>query len=376
MENEIELMTTSSNSDDIEQQGQSVSAMTGASPLDMPSEQFASGLQRRGDNRNNLMTWIRANLKEGSDFYILNLGGRKSKPSMSKAGAEKVCGMLGMTATFPNLCQYEKMTLEGKEIKQILLRCEIMSASGQLVGMGVGARTVAQDKGDLNKALKMAEKSSMIDAVLRAGGLSEIFTQDIEDTPNESTQRATYSKPVQPTTRPAATSQAVAGKKQATEKTRQWAIAELKQEFSEMDIKDYLKVHNLSLWDLKDVPTSKQELAELKTAIGKLAGDDEIPMDFADDDKDEPFWDAVITLPRAGTKKKEYLQDPDTIRSLYDATKDGDEDAKKRLWGVANEWEPKPYDYNGKTYQPSEGDYESRKALNDFLAWHKQNEEN
>ena len=46
---------------------------------------------------------------------------------------------------------------------------------------GTGARRVDQDRGDINKSLKMAEKSAHIDATLRVAGLSELFTQDIED---------------------------------------------------------------------------------------------------------------------------------------------------------------------------------------------------
>src|SRR4030095_3163710 len=40
-----------------------------------------------------------------------------------------------------------------------------------------------QDFGDVNKTLKMAQKSAQTDAVLRFAGLSEIFTQDLEDMP-------------------------------------------------------------------------------------------------------------------------------------------------------------------------------------------------
>src|SRR5690606_16916369 len=49
------------------------------------------------------------------------------------------------------------------------------------VAEGIGARSVQQDSGDLNKALKMAGKSAHIDATLRMAGLSEVFTQDLED---------------------------------------------------------------------------------------------------------------------------------------------------------------------------------------------------
>jgi hypothetical protein len=42
---------------------------------------------------------------------------------------------------------------------------------------------VQQDFCDPNKAFKMAEKSALIDATLRLAGLSEMFTQDLEDKP-------------------------------------------------------------------------------------------------------------------------------------------------------------------------------------------------
>jgi hypothetical protein len=89
--------------------------------------------------------------------------------------------MLGVTVHYPTLNAYEQAALQGIEPKAILLRCELREASGRVVAEGVGARSLAQDGGDLNKSLKMAEKSAMIDATLRMAGLSEVFTQDLED---------------------------------------------------------------------------------------------------------------------------------------------------------------------------------------------------
>lgn len=145
-------------------------------PLDLPSGQFKEALTRRGDNRKALMDWVRDALQEGRDFHVIN--GRKS---MGKSGAEKICGMLGLKVVFPSLPDYERCALEGKPIIDIILRCHVLDAQDRVVADGVGARNVDKDNGDLNKALKMAEKSSMIDAVLRCAGLSEVFTQDIEE---------------------------------------------------------------------------------------------------------------------------------------------------------------------------------------------------
>lgn len=166
-----------------------------ANPLDLPATTFREGLDRRKQNRAALMAWVRDALVEGIDYGKIHIIGRNrckygkdcrnpehfSKPSLFKPGAEKICGMLGVTVRYPTLPDYEKAALSGTNLSQIIIRCEIVDASGHVVADGVGARVIAQDNGDINKALKMAEKSAHIDATLRMAGLSEVFTQDIED---------------------------------------------------------------------------------------------------------------------------------------------------------------------------------------------------
>lgn len=166
-----------------------------ASPLDLPAEVFRAGLDRRKQNRAALMEWIRAALVEGVDYGRIHIVKREkcaygryctdpkhfSKPSLFKPGAEKICGMLGVTVHYPTLPDYEQTALRGVQLQNIILRCEIVDAAGRMVADGVGARSIKQDGGDINKALKMAEKSAHIDATLRMAGLSEVFTQDLED---------------------------------------------------------------------------------------------------------------------------------------------------------------------------------------------------
>lgn len=166
-----------------------------ANPLDLPAATFQEGLDRRRANRAALMAWVRDALVDGTDFGKIHVVSRSkcqaskdcknpahfSKPSLFKPGAEKICGMLGVTVRYPMLQDYEKAALTGANLSQIIIRCEIVDASGRVVADGVGARIIAQDNGDINKALKMAEKSAHIDATLRMAGLSEVFTQDIED---------------------------------------------------------------------------------------------------------------------------------------------------------------------------------------------------
>ncbi|MBT4362006.1 MAG: hypothetical protein HOD11_13670 [Candidatus Marinimicrobia bacterium] len=151
-------------------------------PMDASPAIFRAGLDRRKENRKTLMDWIRSSLVEGRDFGSIMINGKQSKPSLLKPGAEKIAGMLGLIPRFPNLGRYEDAVLDGRSITNIILKCELQNQIGEVIGEGVGARSVeTQDNGDLNKALKMSAKSAMIDATLRCAGISEIFTQDIED---------------------------------------------------------------------------------------------------------------------------------------------------------------------------------------------------
>jgi hypothetical protein len=177
-----------------------VPALLPNAPLDLPAERFTQALDRREANRKALLRWITSNLQSGIDFGQLHVVGRDkcrmvadgrahecldprhwSRASLLKPGAEKICGMMGLIPRFPNLSEYEIACLHGEDIKVVIIKCELHTSSGFIAAEGTGARRVEQDKGDINKSLKMALKSAHIDATLRVAGLSELFTQDIED---------------------------------------------------------------------------------------------------------------------------------------------------------------------------------------------------
>ena len=169
---------------------------TAATPYDWSPEEFNAALQRRSMNRKALLDWIRDSLVEGTDWGKIHTFGRNrcsqgknctnphhfSKPVMFKSGSEKICSMLGLSACFPDLPELEKSIRDGVELKTLLLHCELVNGAGMPLAMGAGARSLQTDNGDCNKALKMCLKSAQIDATLRLG-LSEIFTQDLEDMP-------------------------------------------------------------------------------------------------------------------------------------------------------------------------------------------------
>jgi hypothetical protein len=161
--------------------------------LDSDPAQLETALTRRKQNRDLLLGWITDSLVDGSDYgriHVINKnkcpdGARCenphhfSKPSLWKAGAEKIVGMLGFRAHWPEL-ELEMANIKAGS-KTIAMRCQLIGPDGSVVSEGAGARMIESDYGDINRALKMAKKSGLIDAVLNAAGLSAIFTQDLED---------------------------------------------------------------------------------------------------------------------------------------------------------------------------------------------------
>lgn len=153
-----------------------VSVLTPVAPL---LDDLEQALQVWTTQRAVVQRFLKQELKPGIDYYTLRLGGKDSKPSLSKAGAEKVMGWLKIQASFtPDTGTWEML---GRPLDLVAYVCTLRTRSGEIVGEGRGARSLKKDNGDINKAIKMAEKSACISAVLRTGALSDVFTQDIED---------------------------------------------------------------------------------------------------------------------------------------------------------------------------------------------------
>ena len=85
-------------------------------------------------------------------------------------------------------------TMLGEPKGTLCYACHLLTRTGEVVSEGRGAREVLKEK-DINKAIKMAQKSAQIDAVLRTGALSEAFTQDINDEDDQPVQDETPAKP-------------------------------------------------------------------------------------------------------------------------------------------------------------------------------------
>lgn len=155
-------------------------------PVLLPSldaQSLKRSMQEWSAQRQVIRSFLQQELKEGVDFYRLQVRGKDANPTLSKAGAEKFLGLFQLQASFaPDLLTWEML---GKPTDHVIYICTLRTRSGEIVGEGRGSRSLKKDSGDTNKAIKMSEKSALIDAVLRTGALSEVYTQDVEDLQDE-----------------------------------------------------------------------------------------------------------------------------------------------------------------------------------------------
>lgn len=125
------------------------------------------------DMRKQFITKVNAIMVKGSDYHEI-----QGKKSLAKGGAEKIASIFGWVATFSKDTEVSDAFVDLKGL--VAFTCNLEKA-GTIVGQGRGAAILSKNAGDPNKTIKMAQKSAFIDAVLRASGLSDFFTQDLED---------------------------------------------------------------------------------------------------------------------------------------------------------------------------------------------------
>jgi hypothetical protein len=112
-------------------------------------------------------------LAEEKDFYVI-----KGRKSLSKAGAEKLAAIYQLTALF----EKDKETIESLSgVEGLVAFVCTLSRHGEVAGQGRGAAVLKSYGDDVNKTIKMAQKSAFIDACIRTAALSDIFTSDLED---------------------------------------------------------------------------------------------------------------------------------------------------------------------------------------------------
>lgn len=152
--------------------------------------QLRKQMQRDQDIRQVINEYIKNNMIAGKDYGTISIKTRsgstvESKPSLLKPGSEKFCGLFKIRATFKK--DQETAEMLGNTTGIIAYICELVDSQGRVVGEGRGTAkaNINGEDFDINKQVKIAQKRAQIDAVLRTGGLSDFFTQDMEDAPRD-----------------------------------------------------------------------------------------------------------------------------------------------------------------------------------------------
>lgn len=135
--------------------------------------EFKLGVSDLLEKRSYFISQVLPKLKESADYYII-----KGRKSLSKGGAEKLCSIYNLSATFE---KDNETMLAFPSISGLIAYTCTLSRNGVVMGQGRGCSTLSKCDNDPNKAIKMAEKSSYISATIRTTGLSDIFTSDLED---------------------------------------------------------------------------------------------------------------------------------------------------------------------------------------------------
>ena len=136
-------------------------------------KQFKLGIDELLEKRSYFISRVLPKLQESQDYYVI-----KGKKSLAKGGAEKLASIYNLAAIFKR--DNESLDMLGN-VKGLIAYICTLTRFGVVVGQGRGSDTIQRNQNDPNKAIKMTQKRAYVDAVIRATGLSDIFTQDIED---------------------------------------------------------------------------------------------------------------------------------------------------------------------------------------------------
>ena len=167
-------------------------------------------------------------LEKGKDFGVIP--GTGDKPTLLKPGAERLCIAFGSYPEYEVVSQeidhdrpvawskrkkvwrnahrgdreftWQQESGESTGVYRYVVRCQIVSrGNAAILGVGIGACSTMESKyvdrprECENTALKMAQKRALVAATLNAFGLSDRFTQDVEDLPRDHVEPPVASPP-------------------------------------------------------------------------------------------------------------------------------------------------------------------------------------
>ena len=159
-------------------------------PLDAQPASFATQLQTRQENYDNLQLHLQGVLVAGKDFGRIHV--KKDCPDkynckndyhfsgymLFAPGADKILGILGLGVHYPDLKDYKRAVLQGHTLEEVIADCQILGYAGGIISEGAGACARKEVQGSLNNCIKRACKRARLDAVLRLPVVSALFEGD------------------------------------------------------------------------------------------------------------------------------------------------------------------------------------------------------
>lgn len=145
----------------------------------------------------NFQAMVQSQLKDGQDYGVIP--GTGSKATLLKPGAEKILMIMGVQSQYEVVDKVENYDPDDPYF-DYTIKCTL-SHNGTLLTEGLGNGNTREKKNQRKKdgkpdptaafdvkntVLKMAKKRAQIDATLTIASLSNIFTQDLEDTSDNS----------------------------------------------------------------------------------------------------------------------------------------------------------------------------------------------
>lgn len=161
------------------------------------------------------------------------------KQVLTKGGAELLADVFELDVRISNP-ETKTVVISGHSYEYVYVVAEVHDQKNNIIGKGVGGRSLYEDGYNLNTTLKMAAKSAYVDSVIRALKLSSALTQD------------GVSEPVIP----------VSGHNQTSTQSNDQTAAEAVQQAKEADTKERVDLMN------RIVTEAGEKVSELVTMFG------------------------------------------------------------------------------------------------------------
>lgn len=186
------------------------------------------------------------------------------KQVLTKGGAELLAEVFELNVQISNP-ETKTVDISGQSYEYVHIVANVHDHKGNLIGKGVGGRSMYEDGYNLNTTLKMAAKSAYVDGVIRALKLSSALTQDGVSEPLIPVTSANQSNTQNNADKAAATAAAVQQAKEADTKERVELMTSIVNE-ADGTVDELVAMFGVSKIEEVDTVSLRQMLEMIRTA--------------------------------------------------------------------------------------------------------------